>query len=164
MKLINFLTFEPFNQLREKMGAKKLGYFELFNPEKHVTGNERISLSEATLTIESHYIRMLCDQTIAYKNSRIIVAGADQIVHISGCEVVEQACKQSVSLVISANENLLNSVEFQCFTICNLCLQKIRYKGFDQRIKRRVGYNQLIQQQFSLPAFFLAYPPYPLVF
>ncbi|MBU2711424.1 hypothetical protein [Zooshikella harenae] len=164
MKLINFLTFEPFNQLREKIGTKKLGYFELFNPEKHLTGNERITLSEDRLTIDSQHLRKLCDQTIAYKNSRIIVAGTDQTLHISGCEVIERVCKQSESLVISANENLLNTAEFKCFSICNLCLQKIRYKGFDQRIKRRAGYNQLIQSQFSLSAFFLAYPPYPLIF
>ncbi|MBU2707643.1 hypothetical protein KCM76_16735 [Zooshikella marina] len=164
MRLINFLAFDAFNQLKEKMGAKKLGYFEIFNPEKHLTGNERIILSEATLTIESRYLRILCDQTIAYKNSRIIVAGKEQTLHVSYCEQVEYMCKQSASLVISANENLLNSIQYQKFSICHLCLQKIRYKGFDQRIKRRAGYNQLIICQFSLQAFFVAYPPYPLLF
>ena len=45
MELIDFLEFEPFNQMRERMGTDQLGQFELFDPERHLTGDERSELA-----------------------------------------------------------------------------------------------------------------------
>lgn len=70
MELTNFLEFEPFNQMRECMGTDQLGQFELFDPDRHLTGEERSVLARHGLLLPRSSLGRLLDYCLCYKNSR----------------------------------------------------------------------------------------------
>ncbi len=187
MELTDFTEFEPFNALRRQMGAEKLGFFELFDPAIHLTGEERSELENAGRLLPLEKVEVLGDKTLAIKNSRVLMYIPDESwhrshraypsFHVALCETLEQ-CRQEdpkreylVTTRIADDYQLLKirpsgevSVSEHGFVICKHCLHRLRYKNYDEYRNRRRGHSQKILSDFSLAEFFRLYKQYPLSF
>ena len=187
MKLLDFTEFEPFNKLRQKVGATKLGYFELFDPEFHLTGSERseLELSGRLLTIDE--VKILPDKTLAIKNSRVLVYYPDEnwyrdkrefpTYHVAYCSQLDELAK-SISNgqwlattklaedydLVKLRSNGQVSLVSHGFAVCKHCLHTLRYKNFDEFRNRRRGYSETVLNQFRLHDFYKLYQQYPLSF
>lgn len=161
MNLPDFLKFKPFNYLREVMGADQLGDFEFFDPERHLSAEERQQL-QTGLRVPVAALAVLGDKTLAYKNGRVLVSAAqdDQLLnnvfHLAACNRFQQ-CRGEVSLSVSQPRMGENKMP-----VCEECLQELRYKGFDAVRNRHRHYSQRLLEEFSIADFFAAYPAYPL--
>lgn len=153
MLLPDFNEFEPFNQLRSKMQANEQGYFELFDPNVHLTGVERSKLARTGMRVPPTSIYHLLDFTLGFKNSRIVVVDGSTY-HLARCE---QISEQSEYLVASASRALNSEV-----TVCRACLQKLHFDGYDSVKARRQAYSESVWQTFSLEKFWQKYPVYPI--
>ena len=153
MELEDFLAFEPFNQLRAAMGTDQFGYFELFDPNIHLTGEERSQLDRQGLTLPSHQVGRLLDHTLCYKNSRVVLVGRG-CYHLSHCESLQAG--EEVTIATSLQP--LNPV----LSVCPACLQLLGYQGYDAQKARKEGYNARVLADFALPHFWREYPPYPI--
>src|SRR5690554_605956 len=89
MKLLDFLEFEQFNQMRKQMNTTVLGEFELFDPSKQLTWSEREALEQKGLVIQGADLRPLRDKTLAFKNSRVWLKH-DQVFHLGYCPQIQQ--------------------------------------------------------------------------
>lgn len=153
MELVDFLQFEPFNEMRSAMGTDQLGYFELFDPNIHLTGEERSQLDRHGLSLPSHRVGRLLDHTLCYKNTRIVLVGAG-CYHLSHCD--QLAAAEEVTIATSLQP--LNPLA----SVCNACLQLLGYQGYDEQKGRKEGYNARVRADFSLQEFWREYPPYPI--
>lgn len=163
MKLPDFLEFEPFNELRQKMQAEHLGKFELFDSRIHITGWERELLSTKGINLSAAEVRILPDNTLAYKNSRIALISQvdDGDLHIASCEQV-RSLRETRNQVCTAATDLSEIKQASEQKVCGACLQVLSYKGFDNSRNRRQVYSEEIQSSFSLEEYFKKYPAYPL--
>ena len=153
MQLQDFLEFEPFNQLRAAMGTDQLGYFELFDPNIHLTGEERSQLDRQGLTLARQQVGRLLDHTLCYKNSRVVLVGQG-CYHLSHCE----ALQADHEVTIATSMQPLSPV----LSVCPACLQLLGYQGYDAQKARKEGYNARVLADFALPQFWQEYPPYPI--
>jgi hypothetical protein len=154
MQLPDFQDFAPFNLLREKMGATQLGFFELFDPSFHLTGDERSDLDRKGLEISLDRLHHLLDFTLVYKNSRILVED-ERCFHFARCE--QFPADKSVVRVGTSLRALSKSV-----TVCQACLQKLHYKGYDSQKARKEAYSRQVFENFSWNDFATAYHLYPV--
>jgi len=178
MKLPDFRYFDPFNNLREKMGADQLGRFSLFDHRIHLAGWEREALDNGGLSVSLSQVRGLEDKTLAHKNSRVLVflsSGEVNTYHLAECAALHEArvsleldhCKVATALVdVDSTEvdstNAEENLEGKDFCVCGDCLQTLGYEGFDRQRNRRRAYSEQVQSSFSLVGFFKQYPVYPL--
>lgn len=165
MKLPDFTEFEPFVALRQAMGARKQGHFELFNPERHLNGRERSELDNQGKRLPLHRLRRLADMTWGYKNTRLLVylpEAADY--HLAQCSVTDQWAREQQVQVTTRYQGLLPGDETtgKQRSVCPECLQLLGYKGFDLHRNRKVGYSKLLLRRFSCAEFFQLYRLYPL--
>ncbi len=151
MDLPDFLEFEPFNNLRSKMGTKELGNFEFFDPSLHLTGEERSRLSRQGIEVSKKSVRLLSDHSLAYKNSRVVVLH-DNKIHLSNCNTFN-----SEKLLIATHSRAVADA-----SVCHQCLHALRYKGFDAFKARKAAYSQEVSENFNLEQFFEEYPRYPV--
>ncbi len=153
MNLIDFLTFDDFNEMRTRMGTDQLGQFELFDPEVHLTGDERSVLERKGLRVSRWHVGRLLDHTLCYKNSRVVLV-ADQLMHITHCPK------------LPVEETLCIATSVRPFEVkprvCAACLQYLAYQGYDEAKARKERYNAEVLSRFSLVDFWKNYPPYPL--
>ncbi|MFQ3231669.1 MAG: hypothetical protein ACI9DO_003059, partial [Reinekea sp.] len=119
IELQDFTKFEPFNALREKMQATELGFFEIFNPQFHLTGNERSDLERIGVSLPRALLMHLLDFTLVYKNSRVIVM-QDNRFHVAYCSEFPVQTDYLVST------NFIGSSELR---VCEHCLTRLHYKG-----------------------------------
>lgn len=153
MKLQDFKAFDPFNRLRERIGTEQFGFFELFDPERHLTGEERSTLARKGVVVPQAMVGRLLDFTLVYKNSRVAVIDEKHL-HVANCERLPS--KDALRLATSSNApGALRSV-------CPECLQLLNFKGYDEHKARKEGYNRSVLETFTLDAFWRSYPPYPL--
>lgn len=187
MELLDFTEFEAFNSLREKMGTDKLGYFELFDPAIHLTGNERSELETTGWLRPLAQIRVLPDNTLAIKNSRVVIYNPDEgwyrarreypTYHIARCSFLDESEAEQpdleylVTTRVADDYDLLKirpsgevSVGNHGFVVCKHCLHKLRYRDFDEFRNRKRGYSQKVLNEFRLEEFFRLYSMYPLSF
>lgn len=187
MELMDFTDFAPFNSLREKMGADELGYFELFDPAIHLTGSERSELETRGVLRPLSAIKILPDNTLAIKNSRVLIYNPDEgwyrarreypMFHLAKCSMLDETAREHpdleylVTTRIAEDYELLKirpsgevSVASQGFVVCKHCLHKLRYRDFDEFRNRKRGYSQKVLKEFRLQDFFRLYPMYPLSF
>ncbi|SEI54208.1 hypothetical protein SAMN05421831_1044 [Allopseudospirillum japonicum] len=164
MKLPNFLEDEAFNQLRKKMGTSRYGYFKLFNPKYHLTGQERSLLELQGKKVSIRNLVPLADSTWAFKNTRVILyLPESSVYHLAQCQKLKQheyvyiSTKREGDLPLIKQETRTASLK-----ICEHCLQVLGYKGFDLRKNRKVAYSQKILQEFSRSEFFRLYRQYPI--
>jgi len=161
MKLPDFLRFKPFNYLREQMGAEQLGDFEFFDPNCHLSAEERQQL-QTQLHVPVVQIRVLQDKTLAFKNGRVLVTPMASgelfgtVFHLAACDQFLQFVG-NVSLSTTIPGNGINQL-----LVCEACLQELHYKGFDVVRNRHRHYSQRLLAEFSLADFFSDYPAYPL--
>lgn len=146
MKLIDFTQNQEFNDLRHKIGTDDLGRFELFDPKKHLTWQEKKSLSENWVNVSVALLHAQSDKTLAYKNSYILSVVGDEV-HFAYCDALKnKISKGSVnSIDVSLNWEL-----FKGKSVCSYCLHAISYEGFDVYRHRHQEYNQKIVQSFKL--------------
>lgn len=187
MQLLDFREFTPFNELREKMGTDKLGYFELFDPAIHLTGSERSELQGRGILKRLDEVRVMPDRTLAIKNSRVLIYNPDETFyrnnreyptyHVARCSfLIDSARAQPdleylVTTRIADDYELLKirpggevSVSMHGFVVCKHCLHKLRYRDFDEFRNRKRGYSERVLKEFRLTDFFRHYPMYPLSF
>lgn len=164
MKLPNFTEFEPFKVLRLKMGARKAGHFELFNPDKHLTGKERSELDQQGKQLPLHRLKHFADATWGLKNTRIAVyleAATDY--HLAQCPLTQSwTNNQMVWVSTRRTGDLPLGNESSSRQICAECLQLLNYKGFDLQKNRKIAYSKNLIKTFSREEFFRVYTLYPV--
>ena len=187
MKLPDFTRFEPFNDLRRRIGTDELGYFELFDPQLHLTGSERSELERVGLLLTLGQVKQLPDRTLSIKNSRVLVYDPDESwyrihreypsYHVAWCARLEAFHRETpdreylVTSRIAEEYNLVRlkpsgevSLDSHGFVVCKQCLHTLRYRDYDEYRNRRRGYSQKVLSDFRLADFFRLYPLYPLSF
>lgn len=187
MKLPDFIEFEPFNALREKMGTTDLGFFELFDPTIHLTGSERSALESAGVLLKSNEFRVLPDKTLAIKNSRVLAYIPDEswhrnrreypTYHLAWCSQLETLSVESpvqdflATTKVADDYSVLKirgsgevSLSEQGLVVCKHCLHALRYRDYDEFRNRRRGYSQKVLNEFKLKDFYRFYQQYPLSF
>lgn len=160
MELPDFLEFEAFNTLRERMGTDQLGYFEVFDPTRHLTGEERAELRTLGVRVVRSQLRMLGDHTLSYKNSRIAVITDDHL-HVTRCKSMETL---EEGLAVSGDEAWQSASEAQGrpLNVCADCLHQLRFAGLDLDKERKQHHNRKVIAEFSLSHYFSLHPDYPL--
>ena len=187
MELQDFTEFDAFNDLRERMGTDRLGYFELFNPDIHLTGDERSQLESSGILLPLDDVKVLPDKTLAIKNSRVLAYIPNEnwfrgrreypTYHLAKCSELEEMSREHpaqeymVTTRIAEDYELMKmreettvSVVAHGFVVCKHCLHSLRYKNFDEFRNRKRGYSQKVLSEFSLKEFFKLYKQYPLSF
>ena len=138
MELIDFEAFAPFQCLRKKMNAKRAGRFELFDEKNHLTMHEKESLVCGGLEVPPRRLRILNDQTLAYKNSRVLVViihGEDEIAgetefHLANCEQISLCCRDPNS--VHTDIFLFNDAAvFDVATLRSIVLKRALQRGDD---------------------------------
>lgn len=160
MDLPDFLEFEPFNTLRERMGADKLGYFEVFDPQRHLTGEERAALRTQGIRVARSQLMILGDHTLSFKNSRIGLI-ADDTLHVTRCKHI---VGMEEGMAISDDEawQALAIQLDQPIEVCGECLHQLRFAGLDLDKERKQHHNRKIIAEFRLARYFAEHPDYPL--
>ncbi|WP_426417651.1 hypothetical protein [Aestuariirhabdus sp. LZHN29] len=182
MKLTDFLHFAPFNRLREQMGTRRLGYFELFDPRYHLTGDERVGLAREGLVLAPGQLQRLVDRTFAYKNSRVLCypeqsSGAQlqlspPVYHVTDCadlvEKLRPSGKGTPHLRVTTSGSGVfplrvdGEVELRQFQVCEICLQQLGFEGFDAQRNRRRAWSLQLLEAFTPERFFARYRQYPV--
>lgn len=159
MELPDFREFEAFNTLRERMGADRLGYFEAFDPARHLTGEARLQLQTEGIPVTPSDLWHLGDHTLAYRNSRVALL-TDNRMHVTRCRNAAQFEQGRVVSTDEAVEHL--SGAGHGFAACSDCLHQLRFQGLDLTKERRQRHNEDLLRRFRLADFFVEYPDYPL--
>ncbi len=157
MELIDFLEFEPFIQLRQRMGAELLGEFELIDPAIHLTYDER-ELLRNNISVEAKSVSALPDNTLQYKNARVIVLG-ETLYHPANCEVITRVLERAERL-LTINSGALDLADRKP---CGHCLQRLQIAGFE-RARQRQRHQAMSNQElvFSVEEFYRRFPAYPV--
>jgi hypothetical protein len=146
MKLVDFKQDKTLDSLRDKMGTDSYGLFELFDPTRHLSWQERQNLHKDWQQIPSSSLRSQSDKTLVYKNTHIFCEH-DQKVHFAHCDNLKKNIQQGKipSINITLNDSFLKNER-----VCHYCLHAIAYQGFDVYRQRHQAYNQQIIKQFNL--------------
>lgn len=146
MKLIDFKQDKQLDRLRNKMGADDYGHFELFDPKRHLTWQERQTLHNGWVDVSSNVLHAYNDKTLAYKNSYVF-AHNDDTAHFAMCDQLRKRISQGRlgSLAVTLDLNLLNDKK-----TCEYCLHAVSYEGFDVYRHRHQDYNDRILKNFNL--------------
>lgn len=178
MKLPDFQNFEPFNKLRELMGANKLGEFQLpVQPKPILSQEEKTLLLEDGLEISLNEISVLEDGTLAYKDCRILLHIRDvsdsnrrQIslpkFHISDCSTLQDMRRHDRfgRYVVATREDGYFNINLpdksksrtKKLDVCQNCLDKLRFDSFSLRLPRPE--RREVVENFSIQKFFDRYP------
>lgn len=164
MKLPDFAEFEPFQQLRLTMGARKAGHFELFNAEKHLTGRERSELDQQGKRLPLFKLKRFADLTWGLKNTRLVVYLEDSAdYHLAQCSVTEGWDSTRTVWVSTRRTGHLPAADKETSrSVCPHCLQLLGYKGFDLQRNRKIAYSKNLIRTFSREEFFHLYTLYPV--
>ena len=177
-KLPNFLNWALLNTLRNEMKAP---LSENFTPDPEfkpidLTIPELLRSTGVDINIDE--ISILDDGTLTYKGYRVLlyirdipsIAGRDNMpkYHLTYCKTLETMHKNSrFNRYVVANSdsgefqvNIIDSgIQSQTvrLNVCQNCLDKIHWQGFDIQKVARTKRLQLVSQ-FALVDFFKAYP------
>jgi len=163
LKLPDFLSFEHFNRLRDTMGASELGHFTFFDPKLQLSTAEREALEHTGVPIGGAALRELEDLSLAYKNGRVLVYAEAGVFHLSRCEDLQLLLEAQTALIASTiHPESPDLPEGGGRLVCDKCLQRLRYKGFDMIRHRHRHYSETIRQSFSVADYFATYPAYPV--
>ena len=149
MNLVDFTLDEPLNLLREKMGAVQLGRFELFNPELHLSWEQRQLLAKQWVNIEGNILHAGAENLLYFKNSPVITK-VDGIFHFALCDDIKKKISQGQLIKTEATTSieLLNNAQN-----CTYCLHAVSYEGYDAYRHRHQQYNEKILKDFNLIGF-----------
>ncbi|EAT11537.1 hypothetical protein HF888_12545 [Bermanella marisrubri] len=145
MELIDFKKYELLNRLREKMGASEFGHYELFDPDRHASWQEKQGLNQGMLQADAHYLKEQQNQLL-YKNLKVVALDS-QTVHFSYCDHLKKLSTkgQLSSISITSSADQINN-----HSACQYCLHKLDYKGFDVYRQRHQAHNEKVLKEFSL--------------
>lgn len=146
MKLIDFKQDNQLDRLRNKMGTDDYGHFELFDPKRHLTWQERQTLQLGWVNVESNSLHAYTDKTLAYKNSYIF-AEMDETAHFALCDQLRKRISQGRLHDVSVT---LDASQLKQKKVCEYCLHAISYEGFDVYRHRHQDYNDRILKEFDL--------------
>ncbi len=146
MKLFDFHEDETFNQQRLTMNHAELGEFELFDPVRHLTWQERQQIEENWVKVDSHLLHANSDKTLAYKNSYVF-ARTDELYHFSFCDKLNNLLTKGQLVMIDVT---LSQLRLQSLSVCEYCLHAVSYQGFDVYRHRHQAYNEKILKSFVL--------------
>ena len=181
MKLPDFIQFEPFNRLRERMRAALPQDLSISQPIDRLTLADLEILASKGLDVEINEVQELSDGTLVYKDRRVLLHIRDIVTyqnreaqeslpkfHVANCRKLQEmrAKNRFDRYVVSTRTDGKFSVIFiQNFgknrpetcalKICKLCLEHLSYK--DYRISRSL--REKIYESFSIDEYFSAYPP-----
>lgn len=146
MKLVDFHDDETLNGLRKTMNDAELGEFELFDPLRHLTWQERLELEKNWIDIRAQELHAYHDKSLAYKNSHVFSC-TDEHYHFAFCDKLAKRIGQGrlVDTKVTLNLDLLNG-----HSVCEYCLHAVSYQGFDAYRHRHQDYNDQIIKGFKL--------------
>jgi hypothetical protein len=149
MNLADFTLDETLNHLRKKMGADKLGRFELFNPDLHLSWEQRQLLARQWVNIEGNILHTGTENLLYFKNSPVITK-VDGVFHFALCDEIKKKITQGKLAKAEATTciELLNNAQN-----CTYCLHAVSYQGFDAYRHRHQQYNEKILKDFNLIRF-----------
>lgn len=149
MNLYDFTLDETLNVLRKKMGAEQLGRFELFNPDLHLSWENRQLLAKHWVDIEGNILRSGSENLLYFKNSPVIIK-VDGLFHFALCDEIKNKISQGQLVRTEATTciSLLNGEQN-----CPYCLHAVSYEGFDAYRHRHQQYNEKIIKDFNLSRF-----------
>jgi len=155
MKLVDFLEDEGLNQLRDRMEQAELGQFELFDPLRHLTWQERQDLESKWVAVSAQMLHGYADKTLAYKNSHVFSC-TDEHYHFALCDKLTKRIGQGrlVDTQVTLNTELLKQHD-----VCTYCLHAVAYQGFDAYRHRHQEYNDQIVKQFCLETYLAGKQP-----
>lgn len=176
MQLNNFLEDKVFNSFRRAMGAPLSNYqvvIKLPQPtyKPKITPPIILPLPTEGLEVVGSEITTHFDGTLIYKNKRVLVHIRDAShhlprFHLANClTLIEmKSAGRFEKYVVSESENGnfyvrigSGSLSQRSLPVCQNCLDKLSWKGFDREgMARNVRHS--IVQQFSIKEFFLKYP------
>lgn len=145
MELIDFKKDKTLDRLRSLMGSEEYGHFELFDPQRHLSWQERKSLTGHWVVISSGVLHAYNDQTLAYKNSHVFSITEEHF-HFSLCDKLKNRISQGrlAEIEVTLNAKLLLDK-----SVCEYCLHAVNYQGFDAYRRRHAEYNQRIIKKFN---------------
>lgn len=149
MKLFDFTSDEKLNQLRQLMGAEQLGRFELFNPDLHLSWQERQLLAKQWVEIESNIFHTGAENLLYFKNSPVVIR-LENTFHFSLCDDIKKRISQGKTTGVDATTcvALMDGA-----SNCAYCLHAVSYEGYDAYRHRHQQYNENILKNFNLIRF-----------
>lgn len=149
MKLVDFHENEALNALRKTMNDAELGEFELFDPIRHLTWQERQELEKEWIAVKAQALHAYHDKSLAYKNSHVFSC-TDEHYHFALCDKLAKRIGQGrlVDMQVTLNLALLDGHE-----VCEYCLHAVDYQGFDAYRHRHQDYNDQIIKSFKLESY-----------
>ncbi|GAA6135902.1 hypothetical protein NBRC116188_26920 [Oceaniserpentilla sp. 4NH20-0058] len=150
MKLLDFNEDDVLNQLRANMGAEHLGTFELFNPLKHLSWQDRQSLAKDWLSVNGSALHPGVDQSLYFKNSPVVALFQDTL-HFAYCDEIKKSIFQGQlnDIQVTTKQQLLTQQP-----PCEYCLHAMKYQGYDAYRQRHQQYNEGVLKGFHLGRYF----------
>ncbi len=145
MELVDFKQNDSLNRLRRLIGNDDFGHFELFDPVKHLSWQERKALNLTWVNISSNVLHAYSDQTLAYKNSHVFSITTHHF-HFSLCDQLKKGISEGhlAKIEVTLNDALLADK-----AVCEYCLHAVGYQGYDAYRRRHEEYNQRIKKNFK---------------
>lgn len=156
MKLPNFKKSAALNRLKMKMGISADHYGSFASSSTYISSNERALLESGEgIEVSLDQLRILDDQTLAYKNSRVLLyirdvthyseSWSDNLprYHLANCATLQEMASagRSSRYVIATEttgEFLLNFLggrsvrtERKKLNVCQRCLDKTKFPGWN---------------------------------
>ncbi|MCJ8311800.1 MAG: hypothetical protein HRU38_06025 [Saccharospirillaceae bacterium] len=150
MKLPDFTDFEPFNNLREQMGAELWALDETFNEQLHISLSEKALLTSDYMAVSLDQLSRDVDYRLRYKNANVVLID-ENIFHLAACQNVLK--KQGIQKV---------SWEVTNEMVCMQCLHQMNFDGVNLQKSRRQVHNQTVFDNFNLQKYWQNYPNFPL--
>jgi hypothetical protein len=145
MKLYDFKQDDKLNNLRDLMGADTLGHFELFDPVRHLSWQERKALNGEWINVTTSSLHAYSDHTLAYKNSHVFSV-TEKSFHFSFCDDLKKRINQGK---LANAQVTLNDALLEGRSVCEYCLHAVSYQGYDAYRRRHEEYNQRIIKKFK---------------
>lgn len=152
MELIDFKEDEILNRLREKIGTNEFGHFELFDPDRHASWQEKQKLMQSLFQADGQHLKEAQSQLL-YKNVKVI-ALYDHVFHFSYCDLLKKVSGKgqlSKIHVTASQKNLSGQGP------CQYCLHNLDYQGFDVYRHRHQAHNEKVLKEFDVAAFLERY-------
>jgi hypothetical protein len=181
VKLPNFKKSAALNQLKLKMGINPDHYGSFASSSTYITSEERALLESGEgIEVSLDQLRILDDQTLAYKNSRVLLyirdvshyskSWSDDLprYHLANCATLQEMASagRSSRYVIATEttgEFMLNFLtgrsvraERKKLNVCQRCLDRTRFPGWNSSDATSV--RLAFVRKFSPSRFFELFP------
>jgi hypothetical protein len=180
MKLLDFLAFQPLNELRRSMGNAELGEISTIRLGNRITADELFQLSRQGIDIDPNEIEFLNDGTLGYKGRRVLLYIRDieeyshvqkdlPRFHIAHCRTLDQMLHNNrferyvVATRVDGIFNLKQKKAWESkfkpverkLDVCQNCLDHLRWNSFS--IQGSSYARKSAVSGFSIASFFERY-------